>query len=117
LSNTTYDVAANEIVARYVKVQPNPNCQWKMEDPTHIHMVEVYKKQNPYLWDTVENDDEDGVGKGLYRNDWWELIGWFTEYTDRCHGYFILGGDFLASEYLTLQKKYIFVFLKVLVYF
>jgi len=58
-------------------------------------MVEVYKKQNPYLWDTIENDDEDEwVGKGLYRNDWWELIGWFIEYVDRWRGYFILGGDF-----------------------
>lgn len=53
LSNATYDVGANETVTKYVQIHPNPNCKWKMADPTQIQIVEVHKKPEPHLWDKV----------------------------------------------------------------
>ncbi|CAK8560793.1 unnamed protein product [Lathyrus sativus] len=51
LSNAIQDEDTNETASRYVRVQTNPNCKWKMEDPTQIKVVMVYKKTNPHLWD------------------------------------------------------------------
>ncbi|TKY65410.1 DNA polymerase eta [Spatholobus suberectus] len=51
LSNATYDGVANETVSEYIRVQPNPECKWKMADPTQIQMIKVHKKPNSHLWD------------------------------------------------------------------
>lgn len=51
LSHAVYDEGANETSSQYVRVQENPECKWKMEDPTQIKVVEVYKKPDPHLWD------------------------------------------------------------------
>lgn len=46
-----HDKASNETATQYTRVQQNPPCKWKMEDPTQIKVVEVYKKPDPLLWD------------------------------------------------------------------
>ncbi|KAL1329025.1 hypothetical protein HN51_046184 [Arachis hypogaea] len=51
LSNAAYNKGANETASRYVRTQSNPACKWKMEDPTRIKIIEVYKKPDPHLWD------------------------------------------------------------------
>ncbi|GAU26523.1 hypothetical protein TSUD_361560 [Trifolium subterraneum] len=51
LSNVVYDEDTDETASRYVRVQSNPDCKWKMEDPSQIKTVVVYKKPNPHLWD------------------------------------------------------------------
>ncbi|KAK7340289.1 hypothetical protein VNO77_20991 [Canavalia gladiata] len=51
LSNATYDGVVNETLTQYIRVQPNPDCKWKMADPTQIQMVKVHKKPEPHLWD------------------------------------------------------------------
>ncbi|XP_061361233.1 uncharacterized protein LOC133305114 [Gastrolobium bilobum] len=51
LSNAIYNEVADEIVSQYVRVNPNPNCKWKMADPAQIQMVEVRKKPIPHMWD------------------------------------------------------------------
>lgn len=53
LSNATYNKGTNETMSRYVREHPNPNCKWKMADPTQITLVEVHKKPDPQLWDKV----------------------------------------------------------------
>lgn len=53
LSEAVYDSAANETSTHYIRVQENPDCKWKMEDPTRIKSVEVRKKIDPHLWDKV----------------------------------------------------------------
>lgn len=55
LSNATYGVAAKQTLTKYVRIQPNPKCKWKMADPTQIQMVQVFKKPDPYLWNKVIN--------------------------------------------------------------
>lgn len=39
--------------SEYVRTQSNPECNWKMVDPSQIQRVEVYKKPDPLLWDKV----------------------------------------------------------------
>ncbi|RDX61252.1 hypothetical protein CR513_60534, partial [Mucuna pruriens] len=51
LVNATYDGLANETVTQYVRVQPNPECKWKMADPTQIQIIKVHKKPDLHLWD------------------------------------------------------------------
>lgn len=51
LSNAVYDKDTDETASRYVRVQSNPDCKWKMEDPSQIKLIVVYKKTNPNLWD------------------------------------------------------------------
>ncbi|XP_047149820.1 uncharacterized protein LOC124821921 [Vigna umbellata] len=51
LDNAIYDGVADETVSDYVRVQPNPDCRWKMPDPTQISMIRVYKKLDSHLWD------------------------------------------------------------------
>lgn len=54
LSNALYNPGKNETASEYVKQWPsNPNCKWKIADPSRIHRVEVYKKPDPNLWDKV----------------------------------------------------------------
>lgn len=53
LDNVIYDGVADETVSDYVRVQPNPNCKWKMPDPTRISMIRVHKKLDSHLWDKV----------------------------------------------------------------
>ncbi|KAG2380304.1 uncharacterized protein HKW66_Vig0170830 [Vigna angularis] len=51
IREAVYDSAANETSTHYIRVQENPDCKWKMEDPTRIKSVEVRKKIDPHLWD------------------------------------------------------------------
>lgn len=50
-----YNEDTRETASRYVRVQSNPDCKWKMEDPTQIKVVEVYKTPDPHLWDKVNS--------------------------------------------------------------
>ncbi|CAJ1820554.1 unnamed protein product [Sphenostylis stenocarpa] len=51
LDNAIYDGVADETVSEYILVQPNPDCKWKMPDPTQIRMIRVHKKLDSHLWD------------------------------------------------------------------
>ncbi|KAI4328824.1 hypothetical protein L6164_021150 [Bauhinia variegata] len=51
LTNAIHNKHTNETSSEYVRVEPNPKCRWKMEDPTQIERVEVHKKPDPNLWD------------------------------------------------------------------
>ena len=53
LSKAVLNDHTNETVSEYVRTLPNPECKWKMADPSEIHRVEVYKKPGPHLWDKV----------------------------------------------------------------
>ncbi|XP_057454673.1 uncharacterized protein LOC130746146 [Lotus japonicus] len=50
-SYAVYNEDTHQTATRYVRVESNPECKWRMEDPTQIEVVEVYKKPNPNLWD------------------------------------------------------------------
>ncbi|XVE77180.1 hypothetical protein DITRI_Ditri13aG0041100 [Diplodiscus trichospermus] len=54
LSKALYNKNTNQTASVYVqhRVQ-NPECLWKMADPSRIERVEVYKKPDPNLWDKV----------------------------------------------------------------
>ncbi|KAK9280024.1 hypothetical protein L1049_013709 [Liquidambar formosana] len=52
LSNALYNAHTNQTVSEYVQHRvPDPECKWKMADPSQIDRVEVYKRPDPYLWD------------------------------------------------------------------
>ncbi|OWM88181.1 hypothetical protein CDL15_Pgr003593 [Punica granatum] len=52
LSNALYNPGKNETASEYVrKWASDPNCKWKMADPSRIQRVEVYKKPDPNLWE------------------------------------------------------------------
>ncbi|KDP28590.1 hypothetical protein JCGZ_14361 [Jatropha curcas] len=52
LFNASYATHTKKTVSEYVRnAIANPVCRWKMEDPSDIDKIEVYKKPNPYLWD------------------------------------------------------------------
>ncbi|KAL2330255.1 hypothetical protein Fmac_017836 [Flemingia macrophylla] len=50
---SAYDGVVNETLTEYIRVQPNPDCRWKMPDPTQVQIVKVIKKPDPHLWDKV----------------------------------------------------------------
>ncbi|XP_042974312.1 uncharacterized protein LOC122305968 [Carya illinoinensis] len=46
------DAQNNQTISVYSLHQsPHRRCNWKMEDPSRIDKVEVYKKPNPHLWE------------------------------------------------------------------
>uniref|UniRef100_A0A0R0IDE2 Uncharacterized protein n=2 Tax=Glycine subgen. Soja TaxID=1462606 RepID=A0A0R0IDE2_SOYBN len=51
LSNATFGGVGDETMSEYIRVQPNPDCKWKMPDPTQIQVIKVHKKPDPHLWD------------------------------------------------------------------
>ncbi|KAK7292711.1 hypothetical protein RJT34_15563 [Clitoria ternatea] len=51
LKNAMYDNDTNQTSSQYIRVQQNPDCKWKMEDPAQIKLVQVHKKPDPQLWD------------------------------------------------------------------
>nr|KYP64241.1 hypothetical protein KK1_018833 [Cajanus cajan] len=48
---SAYDGLVNHTLTEYIRVQPNPDCKWKMPDPAQIQIVKVIKKPDPHLWD------------------------------------------------------------------
>ncbi|KAL3635599.1 hypothetical protein CASFOL_020146 [Castilleja foliolosa] len=43
---------SNRTVSQYTRHRvPHPVCKWKMQDPSGVERVEVYKKPDPQLWD------------------------------------------------------------------
>lgn len=51
LSNAIYHARTNQTASEYIQHRvARPTCMWKMEDPSQIGKVEVYKKPDPYLW-------------------------------------------------------------------
>lgn len=53
LSKMVLDKSTNRTASEYVRTQTNPECNWKMADPSQIQRVEVRKKPDPHLWDKV----------------------------------------------------------------
>ncbi|TYH38745.1 hypothetical protein ES332_D12G131000v1 [Gossypium tomentosum] len=52
LSKASYNKVMNQTVSEHVQHQvSNPDCKWKMADPSRIERVEVYRKPDPNLWD------------------------------------------------------------------
>ncbi|KAK4804995.1 hypothetical protein SAY86_004812 [Trapa natans] len=52
LSNALYNPVTNNTASEYLRHwSANPNCEWKIGDPSRIKRVEVYKKPNPRIWD------------------------------------------------------------------
>ncbi|KAL1360492.1 hypothetical protein HN51_005891 [Arachis hypogaea] len=50
-SNVTYDAFADETISDYVRVDPNPDCRWKIPGPTQVRKIEVHKKPDPHMWE------------------------------------------------------------------
>lgn len=54
LSKASYNKVMNQMVSEHVHHRvSNPDCKWKMPDPSRIDRVEVYRKPDPNLWDKV----------------------------------------------------------------
>ncbi|KAK7295119.1 hypothetical protein RJT34_18023 [Clitoria ternatea] len=51
LTQTTFDEVLHETLTEYTRNQPNPECPWKMADPTQIKSIKVHKKPDPHMWD------------------------------------------------------------------
>ncbi|XVF22503.1 hypothetical protein REPUB_Repub12eG0178100 [Reevesia pubescens] len=52
LSNALHNKKTNQTASEYVQHRiSNPECKWKMADPSRIERVEVYKKPDPNSWD------------------------------------------------------------------
>lgn len=56
LTNAAYNKNTNNTATEYVRDQgPNPQCNWKMANPSRIDRVQVYKAYDPHIWDKVIN--------------------------------------------------------------
>ncbi|KAK8474236.1 hypothetical protein V6N12_001323 [Hibiscus sabdariffa] len=52
LSKASRNKKTNQTTCEHVRHRvPNPDCMWKMPDPSRIDRVEVYRKPDPNLWD------------------------------------------------------------------
>ncbi|KAF8413215.1 hypothetical protein HHK36_001191 [Tetracentron sinense] len=52
LSNAIYNSRTNQTASEYVRHRvAQPECTWKMADPSDIDRVEVYKRPDIHLWD------------------------------------------------------------------
>ncbi|CAM8884429.1 unnamed protein product [Rhodiola kirilowii] len=52
MSKAKLNTTTNQTVSEYLRHRiPHPPCKWKMEDPSKLDKVEVYKKPDPRLWD------------------------------------------------------------------
>ncbi|XP_022941680.1 uncharacterized protein LOC111446967 [Cucurbita moschata] len=53
-SNATFNSSGGVTVSEYMRDRvAHPFCKWKMPDPAELHMVMVFKKPNPSLWDSA----------------------------------------------------------------
>ncbi|XP_020977516.1 uncharacterized protein LOC107635055 isoform X2 [Arachis ipaensis] len=50
-SNVTYDGSAEETISDYIRIDPNPDCRWKIPGPTQVRKIEVFKKLDPHIWE------------------------------------------------------------------
>ncbi|VVA33275.1 PREDICTED: transferring glycosyl group transferase [Prunus dulcis] len=51
-SNVVYNKNVSHTATEYVRDRvPDPECHWKMANPSRIKKVQVYKAPNPHLWD------------------------------------------------------------------
>lgn len=56
LSTAQFNASTNHTISHYVYYKnPGYKCKWKMEDPSHILEVKVYKEPDPFLWDKVSS--------------------------------------------------------------
>ncbi|KAL5097959.1 hypothetical protein RYX36_002286 [Vicia faba] len=51
-SKANYNDTMQQTLTKYEKHHvPNPECRWKMANPSSIERIEVHKKLDPQLWD------------------------------------------------------------------
>lgn len=56
MSTAKHDSSNNKTISEYVRHRvPHPACKWKMEDPSVIDRIQVYKRPDPHLWDKVHH--------------------------------------------------------------